>query len=456
MNHTTTLAAMLVLSALIAPAWGGQPPEKCGGADIANGPFTYAVSGATSATFVGEVSGAIATGFTITAPSPKVDTIAPNVFAGQGATNECAQTAIADIGVIEILKVADANGESIDPVNIGLDTSPGQQVKDAIKVNPDFWDNFYPGDSEVVAIDVGNPNLAPADYGTYDIKIAAKADGYGIGVGSGLIFSLTLEAPTAVDSVKPIVQINSPIGPQILGVIPVEVEAWDQDLPGASGLASVSASIKSAGGGVPEHAISLTPDKTLPVNAGIHVTGTGSYAPRGGSESDVSGTSDTDAFHAGFKSGIGTYTLKAIAKDVAGNEATADQTFTVNYAVEINTQSTCANNAGNANCQGKFDFSVNRSAITSDGNFMFDKTVRVDLVTVAAPSTVVKSHYYAAGGDPKDVVQIDSSAEPYIYKTAFKRGDIGGTVKTAYLIKIYFTDVDGNSVLQATSSSLSF
>ena len=140
----------------------------------------------------------------------------------------------------------------------------------------------------------------------------------------------------------------------------------------------------------------------------------------------------------------------------AGNEATSEQTFTVNYDVAINTQSTCANSAGNDNCQGKFDFSVNRSSITSDGHFMFDKTVRVDLVTVAAPDTVVATHTYAAGGDPKTVVQIDTSGTPYIYKTAFKRGDIGGAAKTAYLLKIYFTDVDGNLVLQATSSSLSF
>ena len=70
MNHTTTLAAMLVLSALTAPAWGAQ---KCQGSDIANGPFTYAVSGATSATFMGEVSGAVNTGLTVTAPSPATD-----------------------------------------------------------------------------------------------------------------------------------------------------------------------------------------------------------------------------------------------------------------------------------------------------------------------------------------------------------------------------------------------
>ena len=65
----------------------GGAPQKCGGADIANGPFDYSTPSITQTTFNGMNGSPISTSFTITAPSvdPKNDSAEViDVFPGRG------------------------------------------------------------------------------------------------------------------------------------------------------------------------------------------------------------------------------------------------------------------------------------------------------------------------------------------------------------------------------------
>ena len=52
-------------------------------------------------------------------------------------------------------------------------------------------------------------------------------------------------------------------------------------------------------------------------------------------------------------------------------------------------------------------------------------------------------------------MQIDST--DLVYKTTFNRGDLPASPGlVGYKLQVYFLDVDGNLMLQATSSSLTF
>lgn len=449
MKHTTTLAAMLVLSALTAPAWGAQ---KCEGADIANGPFIYAVSGATSATFVGEVSGAVSTGLTVTAPSPAKSDFDQDVFAGQGALNACATQADALIGVIDIDKVADAEGNLVGPDEVPLDSPLGVKIVDAIDVIPVAWDDFGPGDSSgPIAISINNPMVSVGDLGTYAIKIAAKADGYGIGVGSGLLFTLTLQAPDEEDLTPPQVSIGEPSLDELLGITALKVQAYDPAHTGATGLASLKASISSAGGAV--SAVNILPldmDKPFVAPPGEVVTGDGSYTPRGGDGPD--GIPEGTPFDPGFLSGIGNYTLTAEATDVAGNTGTAHKSFKVDYEVGF-TQET-GNCSGNPNkpspndkCQLQVSFTVNRSGVTSDHADMFDQTVRVVLKDMI--NTVIDNNTFGTSSI-NDNVQYDATEKTYKTKFQFTRGQMAGS--SAVKVEVSFVDIDGNIVPQGETT----
>ena len=87
---------------------------------------------------------------------------------------------------------------------------------------------------------------------------------------------------------------------------------------------------------------------------------------------------------------------------------------------------------------------------------MYDHTVVVDLVR-SSDNVVAKTHYFGTGGDPKDVVKIGSDGlGSLFYQTNFRRSDIGALSPTAYVVKVYFLDVDNNLVLQGTSKGVSF
>jgi hypothetical protein len=459
-NKTVFSGVILLLT--IASAASAAGAAKCDGTDIANGPFSYTSPGVTQATFSGTGGSPVNISFNVAAPSPNKDTSAPDVFPGQGAQNECAETAYADLGILEIERVADASGNPLDQNEaVDLESSLGQKIAAAFSVQPGTWNGFFPGASTTVDVTVSNPDVSPADYGGYAIKLAARADGYGIGVGPGVLFSLVLAAPTLIDTTPPVVSVTKPTGNEILGVIGVEVVGYDPDDSAvATGLASLTASVSSIGGTVSGLAVDLTLDNLLTADPGVTVTGTGSFTPTGGS--GLAGTTSTLAFNAGSLSGIGTYTVTTEATDGAGNPATISNTFKVNYAIAFQKESgassnVCTSNStsnGRANCAGQFQFTVNRSNATSDGAFMFDHTVEVDLVR--SDDVVVATHSYGTGSI-NTCIQID--ATNWRYQTSFKRGDLYSTVPNTpdtYKAMVYFLDVDGNRVLQGTSNPVSF
>jgi hypothetical protein len=245
------------------------------------------------------------------------------------------------------------------------------------------------------------------------------------------------------------VTINSPSdgSSHILGVISVEATANDP-VPG-TGVEAMSATVSSAGGGVSDEAIALTDDTPQP--AGSLATATGTFLPTGGTCSE--GTTLASAFTGISLSGIGTYTLTAEATDGAGNVGTAYSTFQVKYDVAF----TQANQSGgnNANSTGRFAFTVKRSALTSDGAFMYDQTVVVELIRTSN-NAVVATHAYRTG-DIKAYIQIDTSdpANPQ-YKTHFKRSDVGASAANTYKARVLFLDVDGNPMQQVESAPVTF
>ena len=202
----------------------------------------------------------------------------PDVFPGQGNPAPCSGTADATIRALEVSKVGDANGDPIEPVELDPSSGLGLQITNAFLLSPDSHTfNLADNDSMTVTVAVGvnNPNVGENDYGDYEVKLAAKAPEFGIGVGNGLNFFLRLRALTATDTTPPVVSVTKPTGDEILGVIPIEVQAYDPDtLPIATGLASMSATVSSAGGTVSNLPILLTLDSSLAVGPGITVTGT--------------------------------------------------------------------------------------------------------------------------------------------------------------------------------------
>lgn len=452
-NWIAACAAALIIT-LSASA---QSSNKCDGSDIANGPFVYASLGSTSTTFNGS-GGMVSTSFSVTAPTPSTDTALPNVFPGQGQ-DACIGQADASFGVFEIVQVADASGNLLEtPVTVSSSSPLYAQIAAAFSFNPS-GDTFTPGFADTISVNITNPNVDSTNYGVYQVKLAAQAPGAGIGVGAGVTYSLSLFAPTASDTTPPTVTILDPPVPpnataqQILGVIPVEIQAIDPigTPPTGTGVASMSATVSSLGGAVSNLPITLTPNPALAVAAGVTVDSTGTFTPTGGS--GVAGTSDSEAFQAGNLSGIGFYRLDAQATDGAGNTGYAHRVFRVGYQIGIakwqSTDPTHCPTAGNGNCAGQLQFTVNRSSSTSDGAPMYDQTVVVELVR--SDGTIVATHIWGTGA-VTSFVQIDSTP---VYKTNFKRGDFA-TAPATYVAKIFFVDVDGHLIQQGTTADLSF
>ena len=457
MRFKNFVVLISLLAAATSPVFA---QKKCGGAGIANGPFSYTANGVASATYTGPGGGALKTGFTVLAPNASGTIV---VFPGEGQ-NPCLGEADATIGVMEITQVGDSAG---NPLTTEMIISPSDAlyntIASAFAVSPSA-NTFTPGSSVNVNVTVSDPIADGfSAYGVYLVKIASQAPGAGIGVGPGFEFTLTLLAPAVGctnDTTPPIVAIIHPatgdeatnlgVTSMTLGNIAVEVQAYDPLSGGgcpSTGLQSLTVSVSSAGGTVSGLDIPLTLDPGLAQPAGVVVTGKGTFTPTGGSGSQ--GTTDVLAFTGSAWSGIGTYTLTATATDVAGNSAMATFTFPVTYFVSFTMDNGSGCGSANAKCMATYHFAANRSGTASDGAFMFDHSVDVQLYHSA---TLVADHSYGTGSI-NSYVQLNTGVPDYETKFELPAGTKGtGT----YSANVYFTDVDGNPMLQAVDSNVSF
>jgi hypothetical protein len=444
-RRISALVVAVASALFLASPAGAAPDPSCRGAAIANGPFSYSPADLGAHTFVGTDSTPAAAVFTITAPGASGDTVFPAQSGGP-----CQETASAEIRVFGIEKVADADANMLaESVDVPLESALGLQIAAAFYLDPSSH-LFAIGEALPVNVTIGNPLLSAADYGDYVVTIKAQAIGAGIGVGSGTRYLLGLRAPALIDTVPPTVTVNKPTGDEILGPVAIEVSALDPE-PG-TGVNWVGAKISSAGNTVSNLPIALSLDSSLPVAAGVLVTGTGTFYPTGAT--GTTGTTSAQPFTSAARSGIGTYTLTASATDVAGNTGIAAKAFKVTYALEFtkaSAQPPCAV-GGNGSCTGKFEFTLRRSSLTSDGAFMFDHTVRIELVNTAS-NAVVDTHTYGTG-DIKAVVQIDAAVPQY--QTHFRRSDFGALAPATYVARVYCRDVDNNWMLQGTSGPVTF
>jgi hypothetical protein len=431
------LVLLAVVSMGTASINAQNDTSKCGGSTIANGPFSYSSLSISSTTFSGTAGAPVSTGFTVYAPNASGSNV---VFPGQGQ-NACLGSADASILALEVVQVEDASGTSIDPVDV-TDSAIGQQIISAFTLTPNT-NTFTPGSSAVVNVTVNNPNVASTAYGVYQVKLAAQAPGAGIGVGPGPIFTLTLSAPSASDITPPSVTINAPSGNLLLGVIPVKVTANDP-APG-SGVASITATVSSAGGMVSN--VSACSQTYSGNSAGTPVICNGSFTPIAGGVGDSTGP-----FTSASPSGIGNYTLNAQATDNAGNTGYASQPFSVNYDLSDLSAAPSGSCKTTANCTGVVTFTAKRGGPTadgaSDGKAMNDETVVVKLclTTDSTCASPVTTHPFGTG-DVKLVTQINVTT--FQYQTHFA----GITPGTSYFVQVWFTTVDGQSMLQATSPS---
>jgi hypothetical protein len=437
------VASVLLLAA--PPASAAPPDPSCRAGVQTSGPFSYSPADLGAHTFVGHNATAAEANFTITAPGGPGDTVFPAQSNGP-----CQDTASAEIRVFGIDKVADGEGNMLaETVEVPTDSPLGLQIAAAFFLDPSSH-LFGIGETLAVKVSVSNPMVGAADFGDYVVTLKAQAIGAGIGVGSGTRYMLGLRAPAVTDAVPPTVTITKPTGDEVLGPVSVEIAAVDP-VPG-TGVNWMGATISSAGNTVSNLAIPLTLDQSLPVAAGVTVTGTGTFSPTGGT--GTTGTILGIAFTSAARSGIGSYTLTASATDVAGYTGSITKAFKLTYAVEFPTAfapPSCAGSSNN-NCTGQFQFTLRRSSVTSDGAFMVDQTVRVELVNTAT-NAIVATHTYGTG-DIKAVVQIDTVA--FEYKTHFRRADFGASSPATYVARISCRDVDNQWMLQGTSASVTF
>lgn len=406
--------------------------------DLANGQFGFSVTaGTTSATFNGS-GGTSSFSFTVTAPNAADADSDPVVFSGESQnSSQCTTKASATIGVLEITQVADANGNP-ESVDITSSNPLYSVIASSFSITPGT-NIFSPGSSVSVGVMVTNPNVAAIYYGEYDVKIAAQAPGAGIGVGPGIEFDLTLGAPSVSSSCS--ITFTPAIGDAnsnvVLGPVGFTVSASDT----GSVLTSLTASISSAGGAVSSVGISLTVVPSLPA---ANVTATGTYTPADGA------TTLTSAFTSSSLSGIGTYTITVDGADEAGATCSKTDTFHVNYNVS-NTRSFVpggCSSSKTSSCAAQMGFTATRS----DGTFMFDETVEMELLN--SSSTVLATRSYGTGGIGS-YVQINSmTPAPYFqYDSDF---DGGSLTYGPYSFQLLFKDVDGNLVPQGSPVTVSF
>jgi hypothetical protein len=416
-------------------AWASNGHNCDTGSHFSYGPLTpYA-----QWTFTGSGGSSVTTNFQVTAPSG-------TGFPVGNPPRDCAPSATAAIEATEVTKVADANGNPITPVSED-GTSLGDAISAAFSFSPNPWSNFSPGDNTSIVVAVSNPNVDVSDYGDYDIKLAAHDNGAGIGVGNGPHFTLKLRAQSCLNTI-PDVTITKLNGdpPGVLGPVPLTFTARDV----CDNIVSMVAAVTSSGGMV-NQTLSLATNPGLPVPALTTGTATGSLTPYGGAGSP--GTSDTSAFTnvVGNRSGIGNYTISAQATD-QDNEAGSDSwSFDVNYAVTFTKQSVpsgCSPTHAIGPCYAELQFTVNRSTASSDGAFMYDHTVVVALLD--SSNNVIATHPYGTNS-VSSYTQITPAVPAYT--TTF--GHPTGPIRTYHAV-VYFMNVDGSLIPQATSGPLTF
>ncbi len=481
MKKAAVLLTLILAVAGAAWAGNGNGNGPCGGQSITNANhFSYSSLSLSTYTFNGTGGSSVQFSFIVTAPG------GGQVFPG------CNTLDTANFLVQDITEVADANG---NPVDVDLDPSLGigAGIAGAFAFSPTSY-IFGIGASETVTVTLTNPNVASSGYGTYDVKLAAKdtvPTSTGIGVGSGAHLTLVLAAPLCSDTEAPTVTPVSPNGAeQKLGQVGVVFTAIDPDTPigCGTGIVYMGYSVKSAGG--TDHSSELgglsysvgapAQPATLPQPAGVLVTATGTFNPKGWSGTD--GTVNGAPFTNSFLSGIGTYTITETASD-GTHTGTNTDTFSVDYIVSFTKElvtggsgrGSCATRTGTngQGCQVHLEFEVNRSNVTSDGAFMVDKTVAVALRTGATGSSPTASsyvavHYFSSTCDnPHNYVDIQTTTgvagcaagADNLYDTMFTRGDLlNGTITSPgpYVADVWFLDVDGNWVLEGTSPGFTF
>lgn len=427
------MASLMVAGLVAAPLTSAEAQGRKG-VKAATGPFTYDPANGGPTTFLGNF-GSATSDFQLCPPG------GGTIFPGGNPTAD------AEIRVFGIQKVGDADGNPLAvPEHVALDSALGTQIAGAFDIMPNAA-TVYPGYCFDVEIEISNPAVGPLDYGDYEITIKAQAIGSGIGVGSGFRYVLKLRPAPATDTTPPDVTIDSPANASthFLGVIPVQVTANDP-APG-TGVQSISATIRSAGGTVSGLGITFDTN-TAPQPAGSDAVANGSFTPTGGAGTD--GTTLADAFTSAARSGIGTYTLDAEAVDGALNVGNASSTFQVKYDVEFTTQTGDINSGNASNSNGHFKFTAKRSNVTSDGAFIYDNTVVVGLIRTS-DNAVIATHVLGAGVNSNVVYTADPS-----YETRFRRGDIGAAASDSYKVKVFFLDVDNNFVEQAESNTVTF
>jgi len=74
MKRPSLVTLAIGLSFGLTSTFAYAESNKCGGADIANGPFAYTALGITNTTFNGTGGSAVSTSFSVRAPSPDPDT----------------------------------------------------------------------------------------------------------------------------------------------------------------------------------------------------------------------------------------------------------------------------------------------------------------------------------------------------------------------------------------------
>lgn len=447
-------------SALATPGNG-----KCGGQPITNANHFF-YSGLTLETYPFNGTGGSVGPFYFDVTAPSGGQVFP----------DCGTPDTAQFQVQDITLVTNASGVT---VNTDLDTSSGvgAEIAQAFSFTPSS-NAFSVGDEVTVSVTLTNPNVDPTAYGTYSVKLAAKEtnpSSDGIGVGPGVDFTLVLGPPLSActDTTLPIVTPIEPSGvAQELGLVEVKFSATDPVVPGCTDqLVSMNYSAASAGG--TDHSAqlgSLTEDLTLPQAAGVIVTGTGSFKPRGWTGSD--GTVNGRAFASDWLSGIGTYTITETAEDSNNNTGTASDTFSVQYTL---TEGHTVATGGNSGKPGQvhYVFTVNRSADTSDGAFMVDETIAV-AVRLASSNAgtsptagVYLARNYFGCGNPHGNVQIYTTtnlacsfsptpSDNYYATDFISKTDWSASSSAAYVADIWFLDVDGNWVNEGSLASETF
>ena len=179
----------------------------------------------------------------------------------------------------------------------------------------------------------------------------------------------------------------------------------------------------------------------------------------GGAPGTGAGTSPADK----LLSGNGSHTITAKAWDGAGNEGIGRSIFPAKYDAQFSEASGNLNTDRPADSQAKFKFTLRRGTSLSEGSIILDKTILGVLVRVSDDAPMATHFYGTSGGVLRNVLISQTDPLSPSYETHFKRGDLidpntglAPTGSGIYLLKVYVRGVDGNWMLQATSSSVTF